>query len=152
MFDKKNDNTVPAQPGGDTRATSILAQGCNFKGEVEIKGTFRVEGQFEGSIRNPETLVIGRTGVVKGDISVKNAIVGGRVFGNIVAEDRIELQSGSQIEGDIRTRRLVIDEGVVFEGNCSMGKQTDPKETKQPNQPNQPKDNRKSMAATSPGS
>ena len=52
---------------------------------------------------------------------VKNAIIGGQLFGNIIAENKIELQSGSHVEGDIKTKRLVIDEGVFFEGNCSMG-------------------------------
>ena len=54
-------------------------------------------------------------------VKVKNAIIGGKLFGNIVAENKIELQSGSHVEGDIKTKRLVIDEGVFFEGNCSMG-------------------------------
>ena len=112
---------APVATGGDARTTSILAQGCSFKGEVQIQGIFRVEGEFDGTVRTPEQLVVGKTGVVRGDIQVKNAIIGGKVIGNITAETKIELQSGSHVEGDIRTRRLVIDEGVFFEGNCSMG-------------------------------
>lgn len=112
---------APVATGGDARSTSILAQGCTFKGEVTIQGIFRVEGEFDGTVRTPEQLVVGKTGVVRGDIHVKNAIIGGKVVGNITAEAKIELQSGSHVEGDIRTRRLVIDEGVFFEGNCSMG-------------------------------
>ncbi len=119
MFGKESENPTP--PAGDPRGTSILAQGCHFKGEVQIQGVFRVEGEFEGSIHTPEQLVVGKTGIVHGDIHVKNAIIGGKVLGNITAESKIELQNGSHVEGDIRTRRLVIDEGVFFEGNCSMG-------------------------------
>ena len=118
MFGKEQDQAAPA---ADARATSILAQGCKFNGDVEVAGTFRVEGEFEGTIRNPETLVVGKTGVVKASVTVKNAIIGGRIYGNIHAENKIELQGGSHVEGDIKTRRLVIDEGVFFEGNCSMG-------------------------------
>lgn len=122
MFGKDVDTGgAPVATGADARTTSILAQGCSFKGEVQIQGIFRVEGEFDGTIRTPEQLVIGKTGVVRGDVHVKNAIIGGRVVGNITAETKIELQSGSHVEGDIRTRRLVIDEGVFFEGNCSMG-------------------------------
>jgi cytoskeletal protein CcmA (bactofilin family) len=117
MFGKETETSAPVDP----RATSILAQGCKFKGEVDIQGTFRVEGEFEGAIRNPENLVVGKTGVVRADIIAKNATIGGKVVGNVTAENKIELQSGSHLEGDIRTRRLVIDEGVFFEGNCSMG-------------------------------
>lgn len=118
MFNKEQDSAAPA---ADAKTTSILAHGCKFKGEITVQGTFRVEGEFEGTIGKPESLVVGKTGVVTADITVKNAIIGGRVFGNIVAENKIELQGGSHVEGDIRTRRLVIDEGVYFEGNCSMG-------------------------------
>jgi cytoskeletal protein CcmA (bactofilin family) len=88
---------------------------------VDVQGTLRIEGEFEGSIRSPENLIVGKTGVVKAEIVAKNATIGGRVLGNVTAENKIELQSGSHLEGDIRTRRLVIDEGVFFEGNCSMG-------------------------------
>jgi cytoskeletal protein CcmA (bactofilin family) len=105
----------------DSRQTSILAQGCRFEGKVTANGTLRIEGEFKGDIGVPENLVIGKSGVVHGTINAKNAIIGGQLFGNITAESKIELQSGSHVEGDIKTKRLVIDEGVFFEGNCSMG-------------------------------
>jgi cytoskeletal protein CcmA (bactofilin family) len=101
--------------------TSIIAQGCKFDGKVEVRGTLRIEGEFKGDIGTPESLVIGKTGMVNGKVNVKNAIIGGKLIGNIIAENKIELQSGSHVEGDIKTKRLVIDEGVFFEGNCSMG-------------------------------
>ena len=121
MFGKENETEVPMKQD-DPNATSILAKGCHFKGQVEVQGTLRIEGEFEGTVRHPENLVVGKTGTVKGEIFAKNAVIGGRVNGNITADDKIELQSGSTLEGDIKTRRLVIDEGVVFEGSCSMGK------------------------------
>ncbi len=116
MFGKEPENQTMA--GGQT---SIIAQGCKFDGKVQVRGTLRVEGEFKGDIGTPESLVIGKTGVVNGKVTVKNAIIGGQLIGNITAENKIELQSGSHVEGDIKTKRLVIDEGVFFEGNCSMG-------------------------------
>ena len=116
MFGKEPDNQAMA--GGQT---SIIAQGCKFDGKVEVRGTLRIEGEFKGDIGTPESLVIGKTGVVHAKVAVKNAIIGGKLIGNIVADNKIELQSGSHVEGDIKTKRLVIDEGVFFEGNCSMG-------------------------------
>lgn len=116
MFGKDPENNDT-----DSRQTSILAQGCKFEGKVEASGTFRIEGDFKGDIATPENLIIGKTGTVNASVKVKNAIIGGKLFGNIIAENKIELQSGSHVEGDIKTKRLVIDEGVYFEGNCSMG-------------------------------
>lgn len=116
MFNKEPENQAVA-----SGQTSIIAQGCKFDGKVEVRGTLRIEGEFKGDIGTPESLVIGKTGVVHANCNVKNAIIGGQLFGNIIAENKIELQSGSHVEGDIKTKRLVIDEGVFFEGNCSMG-------------------------------
>ena len=116
MFGKEPENQTVS-----SGQTSIIAQGCKFDGKVEVRGTLRVEGEFKGNIGVPESLVVGKTGVVRASVKVKNAIIGGKLIGNIVAENKIELQSGSHVEGDIKTKRLVIDEGVFFEGNCSMG-------------------------------
>jgi cytoskeletal protein CcmA (bactofilin family) len=66
-------------------------------------------------------LIIGKSGIVKAEVNVKNAIIGGKLIGNIQGTNKIELQSGSHVEGDIQTARLVIDEGVFFEGSCKMG-------------------------------
>jgi cytoskeletal protein CcmA (bactofilin family) len=116
MFGKE-----PESQDVDRGQTSILAQGSKWDGKMEIRGTLRVEGDFKGTIETPESLIIGKTGVVHAQVKVKNAIIGGQLYGNILAENKIELQSGSHVEGDIKTKRLVIDEGVFFEGNCSMG-------------------------------
>ncbi|MDY0110871.1 MAG: polymer-forming cytoskeletal protein [Candidatus Krumholzibacteria bacterium] len=116
MFGKEPENTTVS-----AGQTSIIAQGCKFEGSIEVRGTLRIEGEFKGNIGVPESLVVGKTGVVRASVKVKNAIIGGQFFGDIEAENKIELQSGSHLEGDIKTKRLVIDEGVFFEGNCSMG-------------------------------
>ena len=116
MFGKEPENQAVS-----AGQTSIIAQGCKFDGKIDVRGTLRIEGEYRGTIGMPESLVIGKTGVVHANCTVKNAIIGGQLFGNIVAENKIELQSGSHVEGDIKTKRLVIDEGVFFEGNCSMG-------------------------------
>lgn len=116
MFGKEVDTNV--QEG---RINSILGKGCKFKGTIEVEGTLRIDSEFEGVVNCPETLVVGKTGLVRAEINVKNAIIGGKVIGNINASNKIELQSGSHIEGDINTHRLVIDEGVYFEGSCKMG-------------------------------
>lgn len=116
MFNKDAEVTT-----GQATLNSMLGQGCKIKGDIELQGTIRIDGQFEGSISCPDTLIIGKSGVVKAEVKVKNAVIGGKLVGNIAATNKIELQSGSHVEGDIQTARLVIDEGVFFEGNCKMG-------------------------------
>jgi cytoskeletal protein CcmA (bactofilin family) len=130
MFGKE-----PESQDVDRGQTSILAQGSKWDGKVEIRGTLRVEGEFKGTIETPESMIIGKTGVVHAQVKVKNAIIGGQLYGNILAENKIELQSGSHVEGDIKTKRLVIDEGVFFEGNCSMGSGKPRAQTEAPSPP-----------------
>jgi cytoskeletal protein CcmA (bactofilin family) len=116
MFGKEVENAT--EQGS---LNSIIGQGCKFKGDIELKGTIRIDGEFDGQVKCPETLIIGKTGVVKANVDVKNAIIGGKLVGNITGTNKIELQSGSHVEGDIQTARLVIDEGVFFAGSCKMG-------------------------------
>lgn len=119
MFGKEGD----AVTGGEGSLNSILGPGCKVKGNIDLKGTLRIDGDFEGEIKCPETLIIGKSGVVKANVAVKNAVIGGKLIGNVTATSKIELQTGSHVEGDISTARLVIDEGVFFEGACRMGTQ-----------------------------
>jgi cytoskeletal protein CcmA (bactofilin family) len=116
MFGKEGESMI-----GEGKMNSIIGRGCKFNGMVEVQeGTLRIDGEFEGTITCPDTLIIGKDGKVKAEIKVKNAVIGGKVTGNIDAKDKIELQAGSHVQGDIKTSRLVIDEGVFFEGACKM--------------------------------
>jgi cytoskeletal protein CcmA (bactofilin family) len=134
MFGKEGDTTS----GGEGNLNSILGPGCKFTGNIEIKGTLRIDGEFEGDVKCPDTLIIGKSGVVKANVSVKNAVIGGKLVGNINAPNKIELQTGSHVEGDIQTARLVIDEGVYFEGACRMGSQATKSTTATPSQTSTP--------------
>jgi cytoskeletal protein CcmA (bactofilin family) len=116
MFGKEGESTT-----GEGKMNSIIGKGCKVNGTVDVgEGTLRIDGEFDGTVNCPDTLVIGKDGRVKADIQVKSAVIGGTLVGNIDAKEKIELQAGSHVEGDIKTRRLVIDEGVFFEGSCKM--------------------------------
>jgi cytoskeletal protein CcmA (bactofilin family) len=120
MFGREEENMSQKTTSGGGSA-SILGAGSQFEGKVTTQGTLRVEGELIGEAECRDTLEVGKTGIVRANLNVKEAVIAGKVFGNIRASSRIELQSGSHLEGDIVTKRLVIDEGVFFEGNCKMG-------------------------------
>ena len=122
MFGKEPDG-LGGGGSGEGSLNSILGPGCKVKGNIELGGTIRIDGDFDGEIKCPETLIIGKSGIVRANVTVKNAVIGGKLLGNIHASNKIELQTGSHVEGDIQTARLVIDEGVFFEGSCKMGQQ-----------------------------
>jgi cytoskeletal protein CcmA (bactofilin family) len=100
---------------------SIIGPGMRVKGDCETDGTLRIEGTVEGTVRAGKAVVIGKDGVVLGDVTTQDAIIGGRVTGAVVAESRLELQATSLIEGEIRARRIKLDEGGRVNGTVHTG-------------------------------
>ncbi len=101
---------------------TILGEGTVFEGSIVIPHSIRIDGSFKGKIETSEVITIGQKGVVEADIIAKSAIIGGKVIGNITVDDRVELEANSSLIGDLRTKDLVINEGAIFHGNCSMDK------------------------------
>lgn len=106
----------------DVAVNTIVGKGATFDGLLEISGGLRVDGTVKGKIISADVVFIGPSGTVDADIEAKEAIVGGIVKGNIKAPDKIELQAKCQVEGDVVTYSLVVEQGAVFHGNCQMKK------------------------------
>jgi cytoskeletal protein CcmA (bactofilin family) len=100
---------------------SIIGPGMKVTGDCETDGTLRIEGSIKGTIRAGKAVVIGKDGVVDGDIVTQDAIIGGRVTGAVVAESRLELQATCVIEGEIRARRIKLEEGGRVNGTVFTG-------------------------------
>ncbi len=102
--------------------SGLLEKGCEFEGKLTFEGTVRINGKFGGEIFSEGTLVVGEGASIEGKVDVGNIIIHGDVKGTIRAHDRIEMHTPAVVEGDITAQVLVIDEGVIFEGSCQMGK------------------------------
>jgi cytoskeletal protein CcmA (bactofilin family) len=100
---------------------SIIGPGMKVVGDCHTDGTIRVEGTVEGSVNAAKAVVIGKQGVVRGTVKTQDAVISGRVEGNLVAESRLELQATCHIEGEVRTRRMQLEEGAVLNGTVEMG-------------------------------
>jgi len=94
---------------------TIIGPDSEFKGELKVKGTLRVDGSMEGGIQ-ADWVVIGESGKVKGDIESRGTIVGGKVDGTIHAKEIVELKHVSCVMGEIHSAKLAISEGAVFNG------------------------------------
>jgi cytoskeletal protein CcmA (bactofilin family) len=90
-------------------------------GDCETEGTLRVEGTVLGAVRAGKAVVVGKDGLVEGDISTQDAVISGTVRGTLIAESRLELQATCRIEGDIRARRMQLEEGALLNGTVQMG-------------------------------
>ncbi len=100
---------------------SIIGPGMKVVGDCETDGTIRIEGSVKGSVRAGKAVVIGKEGHVEGDITTQDAVISGRVHGSLVAESRLELQATCRIEGEVRARRMQLEEGAILNGTVQMG-------------------------------
>jgi cytoskeletal protein CcmA (bactofilin family) len=109
-------------PASGDNLNAFIGEGTTFNGSLSFQGTVRVDGRLDGEILTKDTLVVGKTAEINADIHAGELVIGGTIQGNITAERKIELHSGARLQGNISTPSLVIAEGVIFEGSCTMGK------------------------------
>lgn len=115
MWPRRGNNSAPGQA-----ATSVIDHGCELDGHLTFVGTLVLNGNFKGELLSSDTLLVGETGELQGDVRVGVAVVSGLIKGNIIARERVELHGPARVVGDITTPVLVLEEGVVFDGNCKM--------------------------------
>ena len=103
------------------RLSGYVGNGTVLTGETNFQAMLRVDGHLTGRVASEDgTLVVGSTGRVDANIVVAAAIIGGTVNGDIVATEKLELGRSARVVGNIQTPRLLIEDGAIFEGGCSM--------------------------------
>ena len=119
MFNKENkkDMAVDNSVAGSNR----IVAGTKIKGEVNSGADFRIDGETEGTIQTSGRLVVGKTGVIKGNIICTNADVEGTINGTLVVKSTLSLKTTAVIEGEVQTDKLAIEPGAVFNVTCKMG-------------------------------
>ena len=96
-----------------------------FRGTLNFSKPLSILGNFEGEIRGKSVLEIGENAEIKATIEATHVIIYGKVTGNVVARDKVELKHGSKLIGNVKTTSLEIEDGVVFEGQSEMPKDKD---------------------------
>lgn len=102
---------------------NTIAEGTVVEGKIMTKGDIRVEGHVIGTITCDAKLVIGEKGSVEGVVDARNAYIAGKVKGQVVVRELLQLQEKGHINGDIFTQKLSIQVGATFTGNCRMGQE-----------------------------
>jgi len=108
----------PEEP--QPEANTVIGVNSNFRGTLMVSGTLRIDGEFEGDILNCDRLEIGEHGIMRADVEVKDALIIGRVYGNIRALGAIEMRAGARVEGDVAALTVAMEQGVRFTGRCTM--------------------------------
>jgi cytoskeletal protein CcmA (bactofilin family) len=105
-------------PAGDARA--YLDSGSRINGKVHFESPARIDGQVEGEITAKESLTVGESAVITAQIKAAAVVIAGKVSGDINASRRIEIRPSAKVIGNLTTPVLVIQEGALFEGHCTM--------------------------------
>ena len=99
---------------------TILGSNALFKGELTFQGTLCIDGHFEGKLTTNGTLIVAEQGDVLADIEAKAVICKGKIKGNIMASQKVEMSSTGRIMGNVQTPALGIELGAVLMGKCNM--------------------------------
>ena len=99
---------------------NVLNSDVEIKGNLKFAGELTFEGKLEGEIHTDGTLHLGDSAVVNGSINAGTVIVRGKVNGNIIAKDKIDIKAKTELFGDIRASKLVIEEGITFVGKTEV--------------------------------
>lgn len=108
------------QAGKGPRTATRIGTGTFLKGKLRFRDSLRVSGTFEGEIESEGLLYVDENAVVRADVRARSIVIAGTLRGNAHATERVEMLPAAKIYGNVRTARVRIGEGVVFEGKCEM--------------------------------
>jgi len=116
MLGKKDEAAI----SGSGDLNTLIGKGSVLEGKITVNSSIRVDGKIKGDLKTNDSLVIGKQGEIEGEIIAKNTVVGGKVTGKINAQGKVVLEANAIFKGEIKAARLVIDDGAVFDGQCTM--------------------------------
>ncbi|HZI33142.1 MAG TPA: polymer-forming cytoskeletal protein [Candidatus Binatia bacterium] len=99
---------------------NVLGSDVEIKGNLKFSGELTFEGKLEGEVQTDGVLNLGDTAVINGNINAQSVVVRGKVTGNIHAKEKIEIKAKAELFGDIRSTKLVIEEGVTYVGKTEV--------------------------------
>jgi cytoskeletal protein CcmA (bactofilin family) len=104
----------------DAFINSIIGEGTRFKGEFDLNGLLRIDGDFTGIIRTKGKVLVGRNGRAECTLNAGTVVIGGVLRGEIHATEKVTILSTGLVLGTIATPRLIVEEGVIFNGSCKI--------------------------------
>jgi cytoskeletal protein CcmA (bactofilin family) len=101
-------------------SSNVISKETRIKGNIDAQGNIRIEGTVEGFVTSKSKIVIGDSALIKGNISSVEAEISGKVNGEVVCSEILYLKKTAYISGNIITKKLVVENGAVFDGQCQM--------------------------------
>ena len=109
----------------DGEVNFYLGKGVSVEGVLNFSGQARLDGELKGVVQGSGTVLVGPTADLNAKIKADNIIISGKVTGDVFANQRLELKKPGSLSGDVCAPLVMMEEGVVFEGNCKMANMED---------------------------
>jgi cytoskeletal protein CcmA (bactofilin family) len=104
----------------NSNSKNVLNSDVELTGNLKFTGELTFDGKLDGDINSEGVLTLGDNAVIRGNLNVNSVVVRGKINGNISAKEKIDLKAKTELFGDIRSPRLVIEEGVTFVGKSEV--------------------------------
>lgn len=99
---------------------TTIASDVEITGTVKSAGGLRIDGKLDGELNCKGDAVIGKSAAIKGNLSVNSVVIEGNIQGNVSAQDKIDMKASARVQGDIRSKRLAVEDGVTFVGKSEV--------------------------------
>ncbi len=106
-----------------TFINSIVGEGTRFRGDLELNGLLRIDGDYSGTISTPGKVLVGKNGRAECTIHAGTVVIGGVVKGDIYSSEKVIVLSTGMIIGNVVTPRLIVEAGVLLNGECLIRQQ-----------------------------
>lgn len=122
MFGRKDKDAKRNSALDKGEIKAFLGTGSHFEGKLAFDEIVRLDGSFRGEITSRDTLIVGESADLQAQVIVGALIISGKLRGNIKAVTRVEMRAPAQIDGDVETPLLSVEEGVIWNGQLIMKK------------------------------
>ena len=137
MFGSKKE-TNPASnkktltPSSSSNSLNSLVKGTKIEGVITSENDIRIDGIIEGTLTCKAKVIIGPSGVIKGDVKCENAVIEGRLEGNLSVAQLLTVKESAEVHGDVVTNKLLVQSGATFNVTCRMGANRNNKQAQAP--------------------
>ncbi len=116
---KPNSDQGTSLPSSSSINTIVV--GTSIEGTIDTQNDIRIDGKVDGTLTCAGKLIIGPDGKVEGDANCQNAVIEGQFRGNLTVTDILDVRENASVVGEIKTGKLLVQNGATFNGNCDMG-------------------------------
>ncbi len=102
----------------DISINTLIGNGSFVHGDIHVNGFIRIDGDIDGNLETDGAVIISEKARLRGNLTAKSAIIGGIVLGDVTAKEGVKLLSSSAVVGNIITKKVQMEDNVIFHGHC----------------------------------